>query len=1103
MFAFALALFASLAAAPYSLVVQTGHSLVVESVQLSADGRTLVTAGADHTARLWDLASAKEYRTFSGHSGSLVGARLTPDGRTLVTASYDQTVKVWDAESGRLLHTLPQGSPVRGLALSPDGRLACVGTRAGDVLLWEVQTGQKLHANVFGNWNYRGIRYQGVEKADAVVFTPDGKRCLAGGMPATVAQFDVATGKLVDLSILRSASGEAELGNISRLALTPDGRYLAAGFDSFSQDAVVLDLQRGSNVLRVPHASSVKSVAFSPDGKTLVTGSKERGRQIFRFFDLPGGKEREPLRGGDVDAYEISYSKDGAVFAVASDPITLHDSATGRTVASLGTRAFPLLALTGDPWGRGFTTLGSDWSVRTWDFNSARQVSRLQLEGKHRQMAVSPDGTLLAAVRYTDNAQTTELWDLKAGKLLRLLEGHATRIEALAFSRDNKLLATGDADGVLLQWEVATGKQLTSAHEGARGIQALAYSPNGKALAVAWRDSVRLYVPGTDKSRTTLAFPGALATVFSPSGRFLALSGGDNISGTAPPTAIRVLDLKLMKEVSRLQGHELGVQAMAFSPDEKTLVTGSGALMKNELQSVRVWEVQTGKQLGAFAGHQGHIYGMAFAADGEHFASGSFDGTVRVWSVSKGPLLTLAAGGDDWIAFDGQGRFDASPGGGALVAIARGAEVFSVDQFATRLNRPDLMLQDAGLGTPEMIAHYRSMFERRLKKLGLREADLGAELQIPQATISSVTETGGGQSALLEVKLRDANRDLKSWSVFVNDVPLFGGAGRPISGREQALTETIPLTAGPNKIEVSCTSDRGVESYRALRVVNGVDRSKPNLYYLGFGVSKYRDSKLDLGFAHKDAQDLAAAFSALEGKGFGKVFAKAYLNEEVTPAAIRAAKAFVKEARPEDVFVLFIAGHGIHDSDPAATYYFLTHGAELTDLKSTAADFESIEDLLQGIGPRRKLFLMDTCESGEAEPSVDPSAQASADVRAMQPRTARGIKKIGSGKRAFVLQKDRYVYNDLSRRSGAIVFSSSRGGELSYERAELQNGLFTSALLKALRTGAADADGDGQVSTDELRSYVTRQVAEQSGDLQHPTVDRDNLSLRFGFPVVK
>jgi formylglycine-generating enzyme required for sulfatase activity len=115
------------------------------------------------------------------------------------------------------------------------------------------------------------------------------------------------------------------------------------------------------------------------------------------------------------------------------------------------------------------------------------------------------------------------------------------------------------------------------------------------------------------------------------------------------------------------------------------------------------------------------------------------------------------------------------------------------------------------------------------------------------------------------------------------------------------------------------------------------------------------------------------------------------------------------------------------------------------------------------------------------------------------------MKAIGSGwspagSRSYVLEKDQYIHNDLSRRTGAIVLSSSRGNEFSYENDRIENGLFTEGLIGGVSRGTADEDHDSMVTLTELRRYLAESVARASGGLQHPTVDRDNLYQRIEFP---
>ena len=154
---------------------------------------------------------------------------------------------------------------------------------------------------------------------------------------------------------------------------------------------------------------------------------------------------------------------------------------------------------------------------------------------------------------------------------------------------------------------------------------------------------------------------------------------------------------------------------------------------------------------------------------------------------------------------------------------------------------------------------------------------------------------------------------------------------------------------------------------------------------------------------------------------------------------------------------------------------------------------------------------MDTCESGEPdERSLKAAAAFAARGRGVAAKSTRGIQVTGSspapaaptgGTRSYLNDTDRFIYADLARRSGAIVFSSCRGGEVSFEDGTVKNGYFTKGIIDAFAGKAADANGDGVVDTDELRSYVARTVAEKTEGAQNPTVDRDNIYQKFFFPA--
>ena len=170
--------------------------------------------------------------------------------------------------------------------------------------------------------------------------------------------------------------------------------------------------------------------------------------------------------------------------------------------------------------------------------------------------------------------------------------------------------------------------------------------------------------------------------------------------------------------------------------------------------------------------------------------------------------------------------------------------------------------------------------------------------------------------------------------------------------------------------------------------------------------------------------------------------------------------------------------------------------------------------MLVGLEARDKLFLMDTCQSGEPIGSMELARYDAAVEAGVLPRVPRPERTSGAEEgsastrppRVWLRQRDRFVYADLARRSGAVVFSSAMGNELSNEASFLRNGYFTQGLLNALSSEDADLDGDGALAISELYDKVRGQVQDWSdlgeGPTQNPVIDRDNLRARFALPLL-
>ena len=789
--------------------------------------------------------------------------------------------------------------------------------------------------------------------------------------------------------------------------------------------------------------------------------------------------------------------------------------------------------------------------------------------GSPHVIAVDRTGTCCAVAGW---GGVIKLWNPLTGRVVRTLTSSSLWVDALAFSPDGSLLVSGGATDGATDGAGADGLTLWDAHAGAPAASAVldpwervgsaSFSPSGEAVAVGtdngrvliWR-SMLLEEPhrvfetaGGHNAVEQLAFSldgrrlygassngsihewdvesGRLSRTFYESDHrgvgqektFVLAPGNERL--------IHVDDFRL-ESVDLESGEVVGTASLAnndlarcmvASPDSQHLFVGgiSGDISIVDSGSLSVVAV--------LSGHTQAVTSLALSESGDLLVSASSDGTVRHWNVPD--RLCCYTGiyppeSESWLMVTDDGYWDGSRDCGDLVAMVGADRVYGIDQFAVRNNRPDIILERLPGADRRMIRHYRSRHEKRLRRLGLNEERLTFDLAAtPEARI--VSSTRDGRTLILEVDLDGKDEGLKSWNLWVNDVPLFGALGRPAAGRTARVRERVRLCPGENKIEVSCMSSGGAEAFRPSVYATYGGPARGDLYFVGFGVSNYLDGKLDLDYAHKDAEDLARLFGSMKGE-FRRVVTRVYTDEQVTRANIAAVKELLLRAAVEDTVVLFISGHGAHDRDAYATYYYLVHETDLENLSRTAIDFERLEDLLQGIPPRRKLFLMDTCGSGEVDPEAARALFAARDdagdgetgmgVRSRLPVTggSEGSPAAQSGSlttrrvRRYLQSRDRYIHNDLKRRSGAVVFSSCRGDEVSYESDELENGLFTEFLVRGLE-GAADRDSDGTVGVDELRSYVRTEVSRLTESdpvsypvAQHPTVDRDNIFIEFGF----
>jgi len=296
----------------------------------------------------------------------------------------------------------------------------------------------------------------------------------------------------------------------------------------------------------------------------------------------------------------------------------------------------------------------------------------------------------------------------------------------------------------------------------------------------------------------------------------------------------------------------------------------------------------------------------------------------------------------------------------------------------------------------------------------------------------------------------------------------------------------------------------GVESLRRTAYMQAVTAPPPSsVWVVAIGVSHYANSRYDLRFAAKDAGDVAALYSAHQGEpAAGEIHVLAVTDAKATRDGIRAARSWLAQAKPQDLAVVFAAGHGMTDTDQ--NYYFGTFDIDPAEPGAHGLPFDDFEGLLDGIAPLRKLLLVDTCFSGEIDrddptPVSGGSSAGKVTMRAFKALRGISVQADNSGLAPAYARVQQDLFADLRRGTGASVVSSASGNEFALEGEQWQNGVFTYALLEGLRNGKADRNGDGIVTVSELEAYVIDKVRTLTEGKQNPTVRRENLD--YDFPV--
>ncbi|MGH2556757.1 MAG: trypsin-like peptidase domain-containing protein, partial [Actinomycetota bacterium] len=385
-----------------------GHTGEVLGGLFSPDGEVLATHSTDGSVRLWDVGTGRQFMVLAGHRGPVGDVTWSPDGSRVLTGGADGTARIWDvtAEGSREWLTLAgHTDQVRSVQYSPDGTSILTSSSDGTARLWDASSGSEVG------------RFTDPKAGDAAVFSPDGSRVVTSGPPPALWDLSgrqIRTMKLVPGDEYRFPSA----------AFAPDGKVIAVGGVNYGR-TILWDVSTGRPIQIVYHSDGfvVRGVAFSPDGSLLGTASVDTAQ----ISDLRSGAAIARLKGHESDVHSIAFSLDGRLVVTGSADGTarIWEVPSGRLRLTLRGHSATVSDARFSPDGKLIATAGGDNTARLWDTSTGREVLKLTGDALGlTAVAFSPDGSRLAT---TSGDGTVRVYVLRLPDLMKLAAKRVTR----------------------------------------------------------------------------------------------------------------------------------------------------------------------------------------------------------------------------------------------------------------------------------------------------------------------------------------------------------------------------------------------------------------------------------------------------------------------------------------------------------------------------------------------------------------------------------------------------------------------------------------------------------------------------------------------------
>lgn len=570
-----------------------GLTAAVRSLAISPDERVIAAGTNDNLIVLWDAESGAVRFTLTTHTAPVSALAFSPDGALLASGDESGLLVVWNSRTGTEIQSLTGHENALVTAAFVDNNNLLSASSDNHVIEWQARTGEIVLA----------LKLSGERERSPVlragVFDSAGQNILFALSDGSVNLFNLAEQRLLQTFTIASTDDSfAALNTVHAVALSPDGATAAAALDEgrivawdLQTGAEILDFRPGSGIQSSAHTGAVLSAAFSPNSQRLFSGGEDN---ILILWDVVRAEETLRFERQRTSVQTVAFSPDGSTVlsgsAVSNEnpvgDLRSWDITTGRIIQQFVGHETRISSVAYTPDGSAILAGDSGGMLLLWDSASAQVIRAFKSSGNvaHASTIYALDFTEdgLRAISASRD-KTLILWDVATGTMIgEPYVGHTGSVFAVDISPDGRLAVSGGADAQIIVWDLTTGQAVNTFAKHDKAVRTVRFNADGTQVISGASDGT-LVLWDTQTGNTVLTFSGHRSAVnsvdFSPDNRSI-LSG--SLDGT-----ISLWDIATGFELRRYQVFGAGVLSLDFSPDGATVVSG----LTGTDYAFRLWRV--------------------------------------------------------------------------------------------------------------------------------------------------------------------------------------------------------------------------------------------------------------------------------------------------------------------------------------------------------------------------------------------------------------------------------------------------------------------------------------------------------------------------------